>query len=316
MLSEHLLCAYTIPMRLRLFDFLSDPLKFLHSFHFTDEKFEAQREFSDLAKSVEQGTEGAWHCSTGGQWKGFWLETRRGEFKSIFCCWFLGWPWPNHVTSEVWLPWIEGWYLKMNCGQALKSLWLGIKYSMLQGATTQPHCPHLKNQQMAFPACENWALLPRSVRPANQRRLSSLLHTISSWKSALILSLAQALLWKMYFENELFWAKKSVHLSRFISFTIRLLLLLLCQIKTFFTTISQWARWRALLLSQDSLQKIKNLRVGQVSKNKSEVNKTLGWGGKRYTYHHRTKLTWVTTWHLPRNTDCRKIPKVSAHYHL
>ena len=50
------------------------------------------------------------------------------------------------------------------------------------------------------------------------------LHKISSWKSALILPLVQSLLWITYFENELFWAKKSVSWSWFITFTIRLLL--------------------------------------------------------------------------------------------
>lgn len=107
-----------------------------------------------------------------------------------------------------------------------------------------------------------------------------LLHKISSWKSALILPLAQALLWIIYFENELFWAKKSVNRSWFIIFTIRLLL------SCFFCFV----RWRHFTSTnnfslgyrenfQYSLQMIKNMKTDRVERKKSEVNKTLRWDG-------------------------------------
>lgn len=188
-----------------------------------------------LAKIIEQAIPRVSRCFTGSQWKGHWPGNQE----------MWAWvhllpriPWTNLSQScDLWV--LTSWYKGIIFEDKLRP---GL-HKFLNSDKAQ-HAVRVIICLIPLPSRTNrWPSLHLKIKHSYQGQLCLqinvvflLLHKISSWKSALILSLAQALLWIIYSENELFSAQeicKSELIHHFHHQALALLLLLLCQIKTF-----------------------------------------------------------------------------------
>lgn len=185
-------------MHFRLFNFLSDPMPFLSLFLFYRQEIEDSGRLSGLAKIIEQVMAGVWHYLINSQWK----KCQPGSQAMCVSVHLLPLiPWVTlSPICKFWLPCIQG-YLRMNWGQAFKKFLNrnkvphGVKsdYRVSFPYPQEPTdgllfiCKSNTPTKVSYAYKSIWAFL--------------LLHKISSWKSALILSIAQAFLWIIYFEK-------------------------------------------------------------------------------------------------------------------